>query len=220
MKHFVFDAYGTLFDVHSAAARFRDEIGPQADRLSQIWRTKQLEYTWVQAAAGRHGTFRAATEQGLDFAIASIGGVPPGVRAKLLGAYDALSAYPEVAGMLSDLKARGARLAVLSNGDPDMLAAAVGTAGLSALLDDVISVAEAGLFKPAMSVYALCTSRFGIAAQEMSFQSSNRWDVAGARMFGMRTVWVNRTNQPDEYPDYPPDIVRADLRGLGELWPA
>ncbi len=217
MRYFVFDAYGTLFDVHSAAARFKGEIGPEADRLSQIWRTKQLEYTWVLAAAGRQGTFRDCTAQGLDFAIASVGGVPPGVRDKLLGAYDALSAYPEVAGVLAALKARGARLAILSNGDPDMLAAAVGSAGLVDLVDDVISVAEASVFKPAMPVYALCTTRFGCAPGAISFQSSNRWDIAGAAMFGFRTVWINRTRQPDEYPAYPPTVVRADLTGLGEV---
>lgn len=218
MRHFVFDAYGTLFDVHSAAGRFRAEIGPEADRLSQVWRTKQLEYTWVQAAAGRHGTFRAATEQGLDFAIATIGGIAPGLREKLLGAYDALSAYPEVKAMLTDLKARGAVCAVLSNGDPDMLASAVSSAGLGEVLDDVISVADAGLFKPAMSVYALCTQRYGVAPADISFQSSNRWDIAGAHMFGFRTVWINRTGQPDEYPAYPPDFVRPDLTGLGNVW--
>ena len=211
---FVFDAYGTLFDVHSAAARHKAEIGPASEMLSQIWRLKQLEYTWIQAAAGRRGTFRAATEQGLDFAIASIGGVPAGVREKLLGAYDSLSAYPEVPAVLAALKQRGAKLAVLSNGDPDMLASAVSSAGIGHLLDDVISVAEAGLFKPAMSVYALCTARYGCAPGDISFQSSNRWDIAGANMFGFRTAWINRSGAPNEYPDYPADVILRDLAGL------
>lgn len=211
---FVFDAYGTLFDVHSAAARFREEIGPSADMLSQVWRLKQLEYTWIRAAAGRHGTFRAATEQGLDYAIAVAGGVPRGVREKLLGAYDVLSAYPEVPDVLRALKARGAKVAILSNGDPDMLASAVSSAGIGHMLDDVISVAEAGLFKPAMSVYALVTTRYGCAPGAVSFQSSNRWDAAGARMFGFRPVWINRSGLPDEYPDQPVDVILKDLSGL------
>lgn len=211
---FVFDAYGTLFDVHSAAARHAGEIGPHADRLSQIWRLKQLEYTWIRAAAGRHGTFRAMTEQGLDYAIASVGGVAPGVREKLLAAYDTLLAYPEVPAMLARLKAAGARTAILSNGDPDMLASAVRSAGLDGSLDDVISIADAGIFKPAMRVYALATERFGVAPHAISFQSSNRWDVAGAKVFGFRTVWINRLGAPDEYTDLPADVVLPDLSRL------
>ncbi len=212
---YVFDAYGTLFDVHSAAARLRDEIGPKADRLSEVWRLKQLEYTWIRAAAGLDGSFRDMTEQGLDFAIASVGGVPPGLREKLLSAYDTLAAFPEVPEMLARLKASGALTAILSNGDPDMLASAVASAGLDGRFDAVISVAEAGVFKPAMRVYALVNDRFRCAPEAISFQSSNRWDIAGAKAFGFRTVWVNRSRAPDEYPDLAPDRVLNDLSQLG-----
>lgn len=214
---YVFDAYGTLFDVHAPAAKLAAEIGPEAARLSQIWRTKQLEYTWIRACAGRHASFRAMTEQGLDYAIASVGGVPAGVRAKLLANYDTLEAYPEVADVLTKLQARGARLAILSNGDPDMLAAAVTSSKLDGVFDAVISVADCGVFKPDRRVYALATDRFGVAPGEIEFQSSNRWDIAGGKAFGYRCTWINRLGLPDEYPDMAPDRVLSSLVALADL---
>lgn len=214
LKHYAFDAYGTLFDVHSAAARHRESIGDTWERLSNIWRTKQLEYTWVHAAAGRHTTFWATTEQSLDYAIESIGGLPAGLRAELLAAYRELSAYPEVGDVLEQLRARGSKLAILSNGDPDMLSAAIEAAGLSGAFDAVLSVATAQIFKPSMKVYTLATEEFSVPPSAISFQSSNRWDIAGARIFGMRTVWVNRVGRPQEYPEFPADVVVDDLRAL------
>jgi 2-haloacid dehalogenase len=212
--HYVFDAYGTLFDVHSAAARHRDAIGRDWERLSSLWRTKQLEYTWVHAGIGRHATFAALTEQGLDFAIASVGGVPPGTRARLLDAYRTLDAYPEVKHVLARLQAKGARLAILSNGDPDMLDAAIVSAGLGGVFDAVLSVADAGIFKPAKRVYELATREFAVDPPAISFQSSNRWDIAGGGAFGFRTVWVNRAGAPNEYPELPADVVVEDLTAL------
>ena len=212
--HFVFDAYGTLLDVHSAAARLSGEIGSAWERLSQTWRTKQLEYTWVHALAGRPATFWELTERSLDYAIAVSGGVAPGVRERMLAAYRELAPYPEVARVLAALRSRGARLAILSNGDPDMLQAAVRAAGLEGTLDDVISVREAGIFKPSMSVYRLASERLSAEPAAISFQSSNRWDIAGAKAFGMRTVWVNRGGLPDEYPAMPADLVVRDLAAL------
>lgn len=211
---YVFDAYGTLFDVHSAAARQKDAIGPQWERLSQTWRTKHLEYSWIHAQTGRHCAFWTLTERSLDYAIALVGGVPPGVRAHLLGAYRTLSAFPEVAGVLSQLKAGGARLAILSNGDPDMLDDAVRAAKLDGMFEAVLSAKSAGVFKPAKPVYQLSTDRFGCMPGDISFQSSNRWDVAGAQVFGHRTVWVNRANAPDEYPDMPAGRATRDLSSL------
>lgn len=211
---FVFDAYGTLFDVHSAASREREAVGAGWERLSDLWRTKQLEYTWVLAAAGRYATFWKLTEEALDVAILAIGGVAPGVRGRLLDAYRALDAYPEVGAMLARLRDAGARTAILSNGDPDLLAAALRSAGLEDRFDAVLSVAEAGVFKPAMKVYALATRQFGVEAAEITFVSSNRWDVAGGKAFGFRTVWVNRRGAPDEYPELAPDTVLGDLSPL------
>jgi 2-haloacid dehalogenase len=213
---YVFDAYGTLFDVHSAAGRYRDAIGPDWDRLSQIWRTKHLEYTWIHAQTGSMTTFRILAERSLDYAIASVGSIPKGLREKLLDAYMTLSAYPEVPEVLSGLKAAGAQTAILSNGDPEMLDAAVASAGIGDLLDAVISVRDAGIFKPDMRVYALATGRFSCAPADISFQSSNRWDAAGATVFGMRSVWINRFGMPDEYPDQPAARVLKDLRPLLE----
>lgn len=213
-SHFVFDAYGTLFDVHSAAARHRDAIGSGWERLSQIWRTKQLEYTWVYSLAGRPATFRAVTEQALDYALAVVGVGSVELRARLLDAYRTLRAYPEVAGVLAELKRRGASASILSNGDPDMLEEAVVSAGLGGAFDAVISVREAGIFKPSMAVYERVITRFGVTPTSVSFQSSNRWDIAGAKAFGFRTVWINRAEMPDEYPSLAPDLVTGDLTAL------
>ncbi len=211
---YVFDAYGTLFDVHSAVGRYRDEVGPKADLLSAIWRAKQLEYTWIHARVERPATFAALTEQGLDFAIAAIGGVQKGLREELLSAYRSLLPYPEVPDVLDDLKGAGARLAILSNGDPEMLDAAVHSAGFDGIFDAVLSVSQVGIFKPASACYKMATGFFGVEPAAISFQSSNRWDIAGASAFGFSTVWINRAGAPDEYPDMPASRIIKDLTGL------
>jgi 2-haloacid dehalogenase len=211
---YAFDAYGTLFDVHAAASRHKAAIGPSWERLSQIWRTKHLEYTWIYAQTGRKPTFWLLAQQSLDYAIASVGGIPDGLREQLLAAYRRMDAFPEVREVLAALRTGGAKLAILSNGDLDMVAEAVAAAGLSGALDAVLSVASAGVFKPAEKVYQLVVDRFGIERSDVSFQSSNRWDIAGAKAFGFRCVWVNRGKLPDEYPDLAPDRTLADLRGL------
>lgn len=212
--YFAFDAYGTLFDVHSAASKHAAEIGPSWERLSQVWRTKHLEYTWIWAGTGRHTTFWKLAGHSLDTAIASVGGIPPGVRDKLLAAYRTLDAYAEVAGVLGQLKARGAKLAILTNGDPDMIRDAVASARLDDVFDHLITVHEAGVFKPHRPVYDLVSKHFGVPLSQVSFQSSNRWDVTAGKLSGMRAVWVNRTAAPDEYPDTPPDVVVRDLAPL------
>jgi 2-haloacid dehalogenase len=211
MALYVFDAYGTLFDVHAAAERHRDAIGARWQQLSQAWRAKHIEYTWVYSLAGRQPTFWTLAQRSLDYAIASVGGGISGdVRARLLAAYRVMDPFPEVGEVLAVLKQRGHQLAILSNGDADMLSDAVRGAGL----DGVLSVAAAGIFKPSPRVYQLVIDRFGGAASGVSFQSSNRWDIAGAKAFGFRCVWVNRTSAPDEYPDLAPDRVVGDLRAL------
>lgn len=211
---YLFDAYGTLFDVHSAAARHSRDIGERWQGLSDTWRTKQLEYTWVRSMAGRRATFWQVTEDALDYAIAASGGIAAGVREKLLAAYRELDAYPEVPGVLGALRAKGAKTAILSNGDPAMLADAVRSAGVQDLFDAVLSVEAAGIFKPAPVVYELASNHFGIPPVAMSFQSSNRWDIAGAHAYGFRTIWINRGGRPDEYGDLGPDLAISDLRGL------
>lgn len=214
MAHYVFDAYGTLFDVHSAASRHRDLVGDGWEQMSRTWRTKHLEYSWIHAQTRRHVPFWTLTGRSLDFAAASIGGISPEARTVLMAAYRTLSAYPEVPDVLRRLKQQGHSTAILTNGDPDMIADAVASAGLGGALDAVITVHEAGVFKPDARVYQLVLDRFGCRAADVSFQSSNRWDIAGAHVFGFRTVWVNRTGAADEYPDMPADRVVSDLTAL------
>ena len=215
MRPFVFDAYGTLFDLHAAAERFKDAIGPTWQQLSQTWRTKHLEYTWVHSLSRRPATFWELAGRSLDYAIAATGSrVADDVKQDLLAAYRTMKAYPEASEVLGALRSRGAKVAILSNGDPDMLEDAVRAAGLADVLDAVLSVSAVGVFKPARQVYELATARFACKAADISFQSSNRWDIAGAKAFGFRTVWVNRAGAPDEYPDLRPDRIVQDLRDL------
>ncbi len=211
---YVFDAYGTLFDVHSAVARHARELGPQAARLSEVWRSKQLEYTWVRTLAGAYRDFGALTADALDYAGALCGGLSPQLRARLLDAYGALDAFPEVAATLDALKARGCRTAILSNGTPAMLAAAVRAAGLEGRLDAVLSVDSLRLYKTAPQAYALVGNHFATSPHEVTFLSSNRWDIAGAQAFGFRTIWVNRSGLPDEYGELAPAAVVTSLERL------
>lgn len=214
---YVFDAYGTLFDVHAAIARHRTEAGTDAERFSEIWRTKQLEYTWTLTLAGSYVDFWILTERALDYAFAHVPSVDRALRPKLLEAYFKLDAFSDAAKTLAALKTRGARLAILSNGSPRMLAAAAKESGLAASFDAVLSVDAVRLYKPRPEVYALVTGRFGIAPQEVVFVSSNRWDVMGATSFGFHAVWVNRGRMPDEYCDRPPQHVIANLAELPAL---
>jgi 2-haloacid dehalogenase len=217
MTLYVFDAYGTLFDVHAAAERQKDSIGPKWKELSQVWRAKHLEYTWVYSLAGKQAMFWMLAQRSLDYAIAQVGGgISTDVRKRLLEAYRIMDPYPEVRDVLTALKARGDKLVILSNGDADMLTDAVRGAKLDGMFEAVISVVSAGIFKPSPKVYQLITARFGGTPDEVSFQSSNRWDIAGAKACGFRCVWVNRLGAPDEYPDLPPDRVVRDLSALIE----
>jgi 2-haloacid dehalogenase len=215
MQRYVFDAYGTLFNLHAAAERYQTAIGPKWRRLSDTWRSKHIEYTWHYSLTRTPATFWRLAERSLDFAIAATG-VPVGaeVRAALLATYRTMPPYPEVGQVLRALKQNGALLAILSNGDPDMLADATAAAGFNGVFDAVLSVAAVGCFKPAPPVYQLACDHFGCRPQEISFQSSNRWDIAGAKAFGFYCVWVNRTGAPEEYPELAPDRVAGDLRGM------
>lgn len=209
--HAVFDAYGTLLDVHSAVARHAEAIGPKAQAFSDLWRVKQLEYSWVIGLMGRYEKFWTLTERALDFALAKHPDVAPTLRGKLLDAYRELDAYAEVPRVLARLRAAGVRTAVFSNGDAAMLERAVASAGLAERLDAVLSVDPVRTFKTAPVAYRLVLDRLGAAREGVLFFSSNRWDIAGATAFGFDAVWVNRTEQPDEYPDLPP---RAVVKGL------
>jgi 2-haloacid dehalogenase len=216
-RAYVFDAYGTLFDVHAAIGRHRVAAGPDAERFSEIWRSKQLEYTWTLTLAGRYVDFWTLTERALDYAFARVPSVDRALRPQLLEAYLKLDPFPDARAALTALKAGGARLAILSNGAPHMLAAAVEAAGITGLLDSVLSVDAVRLYKPRPEVYALATGTFAAKPHEVVFVSSNRWDVMGAAAFGFRSLWVNRAKMPEEYVEHPPEREIADLSGLASL---
>ena len=214
---YVFDAYGTLFDVHAAIARHRAAAGPDADRFSEIWRTKQLEYTWTLTLAGRYSDFWTLTQQALDYTFERVPSVDRALRGKLLEAYLKLDAFPDARQVLRDLKSRGERTAILSNGSPAMLTSIVEAAGVKDHLDAVLSVDSVRLFKPRHEVYALVTDRFAVQPGEVTFVSSNRWDVMGAAAFGFRCIWVNRSGMPNEYAAFQPEAIVPNLSGLLSL---
>ena len=214
---YVFDAYGTLFDVHAAIARHRAAAGPDADRFSEIWRTKQLEYTWTLTLAGQYADFWALTQQALDYAFERVPTVDRALRGRLLDAYLKLDAFPDAREVLRELKTRGDQTAILSNGSPHMLASIVEAAGVKEHLDAVLSVDTLRIFKPRPEVYALVTDRFAVKPADVTFVSSNRWDVMGAAAFGFRCVWVNRSGMPNEYPAFNPIAVAPNLSGLVSL---
>ena len=206
MKAAFFDAYGTLFDVHAAVRRHASAIGPAGEALSATWRDKQLEYSWVHALMEDYVPFEELTRRALRTALATHG-VGADREVALMDAYRTLDAYPEVAEHLAALKAAGTVTGILSNGSPAMLAAAVEAARIEAHLDHVLSVDAVGTFKTDPRTYAMITDATGLAPGDVTFHSSNRWDIAGAMKFGFETVWVNRTGRPDEYPDQPPAQV-------------
>ncbi len=194
----VFDAYGTLYDFNSAAARCRARLGGKADELSALWRSKQLQYSWLRSLMGAYAPFWQVTGEALDFAMQSLGLADKALRAELMDCYRNIDAFPEVPGVLGRLKAKGMRLAILSNGSPDMLAAAAKHAKLDGLLEASLSVDAVKIYKPDRRVYQLACDHFGMAAARIAFFSSNGWDAHGAQHFGFATAWLNRTGQPRE----------------------
>jgi len=194
----VFDAYGTLFDTGSAAARCKEALGADWTTVSELWRRKQLEYSWLRSLMGRHADFWHVTGESLDYALALAKRTDPVLRAMLMQQYLSLDPYPEAEEALRRLKAKGMKTAVLSNGTPTMLTAAVNSSGLSALIDAALSVEAVGIYKPHPSVYQVAVDKLGVAAARICFLSSNGWDAAGAAAFGFRVVWVNRNGAPTE----------------------
>lgn len=197
----IFDAYGTLLDVHSAMARHAGRLGDQWQRLSVDWRLKQLEYSWVRTLAGpaHHVDFARLTDDALTFVAARHGIADPALLADLRAAYRTSDAYPEAPDVLRALRDGGIARAILSNGEPDMLADGVAAAGLGGLLDDVLSVESVGVYKPDQRAYRLAEERFDLPASRMAFVSANAWDAFGALSAGFNVFWVNRSFQPDEY---------------------
>jgi 2-haloacid dehalogenase len=217
VKACVFDAYGTLFDFAAAARGCRDIQGESIDKLTALWRDKQLQYTWLRALQGRHADFWQVTGDALDFALETLAIEKPGVRDRLMNLYLTLDAFPEVPDVLRRLKQTGLRTAILSNGSPKMLEAAVNAAGLNSLLDAVLSVEEVGIYKPHAKVYQLAVDRLSIPASAIAYQSSNAWDAYAASTFGMQVVWCNRYGQRPERLPGKPDRMVTSLAELPSL---
>ncbi len=210
----VFDAYGTLFDVASAAERTRDLLGDKAGPLAELWRQKQLQYTWLRALMGRHADFWHVTGEALDYTLDALRIATPDLRRRLMEAYERIGPCADARSALSLLKASRLKVAILSNGSPRMLAAAVTSSGLHDLIDETLSVEAVGVYKPHPSVYQLALDRLGVWPAELAFVSANGWDAWGAKAAGLRVAWCNRSGLPPERLGEPPDVV---LAGLGEL---
>ena len=210
----VFDAYGTLYDFNSAVARHRAAIGPKADALSEMWRTKQIQYTWLRNSMAAYAPFWQVTGEALDNCLAAHGIADPLVRENLLGAYLALDPFPEVPAMLDRLKRAGMRLAILSNGNPEMLDPMVKASGLADRFEAVISVDAAKVFKVDPKAYRLVEARCGVKPDKVCFLSSNCWDAHGAAHFGFRSIWVNRASAPD---DNLPGRISTQIKDLSSL---
>ena len=210
----VFDAYGTLYDFNSAVARHRQAIGAKADALTEMWRNKQIQYTWLRNSMAAYARFWQVTGEALDHCLAAQAMTGADVREKLLSAYLALDPFPEVPAMLGKLQQAGKRLAILSNGNPEMLEPMVNASGLADRFEAVLSVDAVQVFKPDARVYRLVEARLGVAPGKVCFLSSNCWDAHGAAHFGFRTVWVNRAGAPD---DGLPGKVVAEIKDLSHL---
>lgn len=213
----VFDAYGTLFDYASAASACRDVLGEKFSDVTTMWREKQLQYTWLRACQGRHADFWQVTGEALDFSLEALRITDEALRNRLMDAYLTLEAFPEVPHVLTQLKAAGLKTAILSNGTLGMLRAAVESAGLAGVVDDVLSVEEVRVYKPDARVYQLAVDRLGLRADQVSFQSSNAWDAHAASAFGMRVVWCNRSGATRERLPGSPDHEVGSLTELLEL---
>jgi 2-haloacid dehalogenase len=209
-----FDAYGTLFDVHSAVNACRDDIGEAADTLSDLWRQKQLQYTWLRSLMRQHADFWQVTADALDYAMGATGITDPALRARLMELYMALDAYPDVVETLERLKAAKMKIAILSNGSMTMLVSAAKNAGIFTLVDTILSADQAGVFKPDPAVYQLAVDELKLPASQISFQSANGWDAYCGAAFGFDVAWINRFGQP---PESLPGAPHAELKNLAAL---
>ena len=210
----VFDAYGTLFDVHSAVGKYIERLGDVSEQVSNIWRTKQLEYTWLRSLMKKHADFWQVTQDALDYALAVFNIKDKQLRNDLINAYLELDCYPEVPDTLQKLKDSGQQIAILSNGSPAMLEAVVKSSGLEDLVEIILSVEMVGIFKPDPAVYQLAVNQLGVTAAEIVFMSSNAWDAVGATAFGLRVAWINRFAQRPERLPFQPDI---EIKTLDQL---
>ena len=215
-KALVFDAYGTLFDVNSAANKCKEKIGEDWEKFANFWRTTQLEYTWLRSLMGRHRDFWKITEDSLEKSL-QVFGVDKNMKNELLNLYKVLSPYPEVKNVLETLKDQNFKLAILSNGTPSLLNELVSSNDLNNLFDDLFSVEEVKVFKPASKVYEIPTKKYNIKASQITFLSANTWDVSGAGNFGYNSVWVNRNKSKFDLLDYQPKNEVSNLTQLLDI---
>ena len=213
IKAIIFDAYGTLFDVNSAAEKCKDKIGEKWERFANFWRTTQLEYTWLRSLMDRHKDFWQVTEDSLDKSI-KVFNIDPSMRNELLNLYKVLSPFKEVPKTLKTLKERNFKLAILSNGTPSLLNDLVKSNNLNNLFDDLFSIEEVKIYKPHPKVYDLPIEKYKIKKNEVAFLSANTWDVSGAGNYGYQSIWVNRNNNIFDNLDYKPN---NQIKNLSEL---
>ena len=216
VKAIIFDAYGTLFDVNSAAEKCKDKIGDKWEGFANFWRTTQLEYTWLRSLMDRHKDFWQITEDSLDKSI-KVFNIDPSMRNELLNLYKILSPYKEVPETLKTLKEKKFKLAILSNGTPSLLDELVKSNHLDNLFDDIFSIEQVGVYKPSSRVYDLPIKKYNINKSEVAFLSANTWDVSGGGNYGYQSIWVNRNNNIFDNLDFKPKYQITDLNKLIEL---
>ena len=215
-KAVVFDAYGTLFDVNSAAKRCKDKIGAKWETFANFWRTTQLEYTWLRSLMKRHKNFWDVTEDSLDKSM-KVFNINKNMKNELLSLYKILSPYPEVKEVLEDLKKKNFKLAILSNGTLDLLNELVESNKLNNLFDDLFSIEEVKIYKPDPRVYELPIKKYKIKSDEITFLSANTWDVSGGGNFGYNSIWVNRHNSIFDMLDFQPKNEISNLTQLLDI---
>ena len=213
IKAIIFDAYGTLFDVNSAAEKCKDKIGEKWEPFSNFWRTTQLEYTWLRSLMGRHKDFWQITEDSLDKSM-KVFKIKPSMKNELLNLYKVLSPFKEVQETLKKLKEKKFKLAILSNGTPSLLKELVKSNNLDNLFDDIFSIEEVGVYKPNSEVYDIPIKKYKIKKNEVAFLSANTWDVSGGGNYGYQAIWVNRNSNIFDNLDYKPRFEIKDLYGL------
>jgi len=216
IKAIIFDAYGTLFDVNSAAEKCKDKIGEKWERFANFWRTTQLEYTWLRSLMDRHKDFWQVTEDSLDKSI-KVFDIDPSMRNELLNLYKILSPYKEVPDTLKALKEKKFKLAILSNGTPSLLDELVKSNHLDNLFDDIFSIEQVGVYKPSSRVYDMPIKKYNINKSEVAFLSANTWDVSGGGNYGYQSIWVNRNNNIFDNLDFKPKYQITDLNKLIQL---
>ena len=215
-KAIVFDAYGTLFDVNSAAEKCKDKIGDQWETFANYWRTTQLEYTWLRSLMKRHKDFWQITEDSLDKSMLTFK-IDKSMRNELLNLYKELSTFPEVKSVLEELKKKSIKLAILSNGTPSLLSNLVKNSNLENLFDDVFSIEEVKIYKPDPKVYDIPINKYKVKKEEITFLSANTWDVSGGGNYGYNAIWVNRSNNVFDKLDYTPKYEVKNLKELLDL---